>query len=151
MGEYQPPTRPIDPVVLGQIHIVVVLGGVPAVEDDSRLLGDAADDRRGADGLGGVMQVHQEDQHAAEHEHEGCRDGQLGDEGRGVRGPAHGPQDDHRVDERRDEHAQGDLVEPVTQERAQHPGRELAARQLQHDDRDREHQRGERDHRADDR
>ena len=86
-------------------------------------------------------------------QHEPERDGDCDPRHRAVRGavPADRPQHHHGVDERRDEHPQRELDDPVTEEHLQHPRGELGARQLQDHDRDREHQTGEGDHGLDDR
>jgi hypothetical protein len=98
-----------------------------------------------------VVDVEQEDDHARQHEDErhGHRD--LRDERVCLGGAGDRPKHDQRVHERRDEDAQSDLVDPVTQEGAHDAGRELAAGQLQDHDGDGEHEPGERDHRGDDR
>jgi len=98
--------------------------GMLALQLGAGVRTDRVDDRRDADGLGDVVDVAEEHHHAREHEPERRSHGYLRDERVHLRGAPDGAQHDERVDERGDEHAEGELVEPVPQEGAQHPGRD---------------------------
>jgi len=99
-----------------------------------------------------VVDVGHEQRHAHQHQPEGDadRDARHEEVDQAVLAP-HLPQGHEGIDEGGGEDPKSELVLSIPQEGAQHPGRELAAGQLQHDHRDGEHQGGEGEHRGGDR
>lgn len=115
-------------------------------------LTDPGDDLRDLDRGGDVVDEREEAPDTCQHEDERSGHGHLRHEGAGLAViPAHRAGDGECEDEARGEDTQGRLGDAALQEAPEHPGGELAARELQHDHRDGEDEAGHRDHAGRDR